>query len=120
MDNGVPEKYGVLDFTKCKTKEEKISQCKKGIEFVIKATKPEVISIEDIQHQVNLQTFKTLAELKGVLENMVYEKEHLLISGVGKYPGYNYYNVAGVDVGVKPKGEGDQEQKTVNVRDLMP
>ncbi|MGE5424380.1 MAG: NADH-quinone oxidoreductase subunit NuoI [Syntrophothermus sp.] len=52
--------------------------------------------------------------------NMVYEKENLLISGEGKYHGYNFYRVAGVDAGVKPKGEGDEEEKTVNIRDLMP
>ena len=27
--------------------------------------------------------------------NLIYEKEDLLISGVGKYPGYNFYRVAG-------------------------
>ena len=28
-------------------------------------------------------------------QNLVYEKEDLLINGTGKYPGYNYYQVAG-------------------------
>ncbi len=45
-------------------------------------------------------------------ENMVYEKEHLLISGPGKYPGYNFYKVAGVSVGVK-------EDEPVDIRGLM-
>ena len=53
-------------------------------------------------------------------QNMVYEKEHLLISGEGKYPGYNFYKHAGVDMGVKGKGEGDNEEKPVDVKDLMP
>lgn len=53
-------------------------------------------------------------------QNMVYEKEHLLINGEGKYHGYNFYKVAGVDVGVKGKGEGYNEEPAVNVRDLMP
>ena len=44
--------------------------------------------------------------------NMVYEKEHLLIEGPGKYPGYNYYRVAGAAVGGKDKGEA----KTRNLR----
>jgi NADH-quinone oxidoreductase subunit I len=45
-------------------------------------------------------------------ENMVYEKEHLLISGPGKYPEYNFYRVAGVSVGVK-------EDEPVDIRGLM-
>lgn len=53
-------------------------------------------------------------------QNLVYEKEDLMIDGQGKYHGYNYYRVAGVDVGVKGKGEGEKERKPVNVRDLMP
>jgi hypothetical protein len=53
-------------------------------------------------------------------QNMVYEKEHLLISGEGKYHGYNFYKNAGVEIGVKRKGEGDEEQPPVDVRSLMP
>jgi NADH-quinone oxidoreductase subunit I len=51
---------------------------------------------------------------------MVYEKEHLLIDGEGKYHGYNFYQQAGVDMGVKGKGEGENEEKPVDVKDLMP
>jgi NADH-quinone oxidoreductase subunit I len=29
-------------------------------------------------------------------QNLVYEKDHLLINGPGKIPGYNFYHVAGV------------------------
>lgn len=36
--------------------------------------------------------------------NLVYEKENLLISGTGKYPGYNFYRVPGVRIGGKDKG----------------
>jgi NADH-quinone oxidoreductase subunit I len=53
-------------------------------------------------------------------QNMVYEKEHLLISGQGKYPDYNFYKNAGVSVGVKEKGEGDHEEKPLDLKDLMP
>lgn len=53
-------------------------------------------------------------------QNMVYEKEHLLISGEGKYHGYNFYKNAGVEIGVKRKGEGDEEETPVDFRDLMP
>ena len=52
--------------------------------------------------------------------NLVYEKEDLLISGPGKYPGYNFYRVAGVAVGGKGKGESENEEPPTDVRDLMP
>jgi NADH-quinone oxidoreductase subunit I len=53
-------------------------------------------------------------------QNMVYEKEDLLIDGQGKYQGYNFYKLAGVDAGVKGKGEGETEDKPVDVKQLMP
>jgi NADH-quinone oxidoreductase subunit I len=52
--------------------------------------------------------------------NMVYEKQHLLIDGQGKYPGYNFYRVAGVAVGGKAKGEAQGESPPVDVRSLLP
>lgn len=55
-----------------------------------------------------------------VRQNMVYEKEHLLIDGQGKYHGYNFYRQAGVDMGVKKKGEGENEEPPVDVKSLMP
>lgn len=51
---------------------------------------------------------------------LVYEKEDLLISGPGKYPEYNFYRVAGVSVGVKDKGEGENESAPVDVHSLIP
>jgi NADH-quinone oxidoreductase subunit I len=53
-------------------------------------------------------------------QSLVYEKEHLLISGPGKYHDYSFYRVAGVAVRGKDKGEGDNEQAHVNIRGLMP
>ena len=53
-------------------------------------------------------------------QNMVYEKEHLLISGPGKYPDYNFYRVAGLAIGGKDKGEAEHEDAPVDVRSLMP
>ena len=53
-------------------------------------------------------------------QNLVYEKEDLLIDGQGKYHGYNFYKVAGVYVGVKGKGEGEDENKPVDIKKLMP
>ncbi len=53
-------------------------------------------------------------------QNMVYEKEDLLIDGQGKYHGYNFYREAGVDAGVKGKGEGENENKPVDIKSLLP
>lgn len=53
-------------------------------------------------------------------QNMVYEKEHLLIDGPGKRHDYNFYRVAGLAIGGKDKGEAEHEQPPVNVRSLLP
>lgn len=55
-----------------------------------------------------------------VRQNLVYEKEHLLIRGPGKYPGYDFYRVAGLAIGGKDKGEAENEEPPVDVRSLMP
>ncbi len=52
--------------------------------------------------------------------NLVYEKEHLLIDGEGKYHGYNFYRVAGVAIGGKDKGGSENERPPVDVRSLLP
>lgn len=53
-------------------------------------------------------------------QNMVYEKEDLLIAGQGKYKGYNFYKVAGVSIGGKDKGQAQNESPPVDMHDLMP
>ena len=53
-------------------------------------------------------------------QNLVYEKEDLLINGPGKYPDYNFYRVAGLAIGGKGKGEAEHEEAPVDVRGLMP
>jgi NADH-quinone oxidoreductase subunit I len=53
-------------------------------------------------------------------QDMVYEKEDLLISGCGKYPGYSFYRIAGVPIRGKGKGEGDEDEAAVDVRGVMP
>jgi len=53
-------------------------------------------------------------------QNLVYEKEDLLISGQGKYPGYNFYRVAGMTIKDKDKGEAENEAPPVDVRSLLP
>ena len=53
-------------------------------------------------------------------QNLVYEKENLLISGTGKYPGYSFYNVAGLAIKDKAKGQAENEEAPVDVRSLLP
>lgn len=53
-------------------------------------------------------------------QNMVYEKEDLLIDGQGKYHGYNFYRVAGLAIGGKDKGEGIEDLPPVDVRSIRP
>lgn len=52
--------------------------------------------------------------------SLVYEKEDLLISGPGKYPGYDFYRVAGLQIKGKDKGDAENERPPVDVRSLMP
>ena len=52
--------------------------------------------------------------------NLVYEKEHLLIDGPGKYPDYNFWKVSGVEIVTKGKGKGENEAPATDVRSLMP
>ena len=52
--------------------------------------------------------------------NLVYEKEDLLISGTGKYPGYSFYRVSGLAIPGKDKGEAQGEQPPVDVKSLLP
>lgn len=55
-----------------------------------------------------------------VRQDLVYEKEHLLISGPGKYPDYNYYRVSGMAVADKPKGAAQNEAAPIDLRSLLP
>lgn len=53
-------------------------------------------------------------------QNLVYEKEDLLISGTGKYPDYNFYRVAGVGIAGKAKGTAQNEALPIDVKSLLP
>jgi NADH-quinone oxidoreductase subunit I len=53
-------------------------------------------------------------------QSLVYEKEDLLINGPGKYPGYNFYRVAGLAIAGKEKGEAENEEKPVDPWSLLP
>jgi NADH-quinone oxidoreductase subunit I len=53
-------------------------------------------------------------------QNMVYEKEHLLIDGTGKNHDYNFYRVAGMTIGGKEKGQAENESPPVDLKTLLP
>lgn len=53
-------------------------------------------------------------------QSLVYEKEDLLIDGPGKYPDYNFYRHAGIEIGGKGKGEGVDEEEPVDIWSLLP
>ncbi len=53
-------------------------------------------------------------------QNMVYEKEDLLINGTGKYPDYNFYRVAGLAIRGKDKGQAENEAPPIDLRSLLP
>jgi len=53
-------------------------------------------------------------------QDLVFEKEDLLIAGQGKYPGYNFYKVAGVAIGGKGKGCAENEARPEDIHNLMP
>ena len=53
-------------------------------------------------------------------QEMVYEKEDLMIDGPGKYPDYNFYRIAGLAIGGKDKGEAEGEDPPIDPWGLMP
>ncbi|MXP67309.1 NADH-quinone oxidoreductase subunit NuoI [Pantoea sp. Aalb] len=53
-------------------------------------------------------------------QDLVYEKEDLLISGSGKYPDYNFYHLSGVSISGKRKGNANNEVKPIDVKGLLP
>jgi len=53
-------------------------------------------------------------------QNMVYTKENLTIDGQGKHHGYNYYNVSGMTIGGKDKGEAENEEEPIDLKQLLP
>ena len=53
-------------------------------------------------------------------QDLVYEKDDLLISGPGKYPEYNFYRKTGMAINGKDKGDADDEAKPIDVKSLLP
>ncbi len=52
--------------------------------------------------------------------DLVYEKEHLMISGPGKYQGYDYWRVCGVAIGGKDVGAAEREYPPTERDSLLP
>ncbi|BAP58320.1 NADH-quinone oxidoreductase subunit NuoI [Candidatus Tachikawaea gelatinosa] len=53
-------------------------------------------------------------------QDLVYEKEDLIISGPGKYPEYNFYRFTGKKIKNKDKGEANNEEKPIDLKTLLP
>ena len=53
-------------------------------------------------------------------QNLVYEKNDLLISGTGKYPEYNFYRWSGLAIVGKDKGQAINEKKPVDIHSILP
>ena len=53
-------------------------------------------------------------------QQLVYEKEDLLINGPGKDHDYHFYKVAGMAIGGKDKGQAQNEEAPEDVRTLLP
>jgi NADH-quinone oxidoreductase subunit I len=43
-----------------------------------------------------------------------------MINGPGKYPDYNFWQVAGVSIGGKDKGQAENELTPTDIHSLMP
>lgn len=52
-------------------------------------------------------------------QDLVYEKEDLLIFGLGKYLEYNFYWMVGMVIDGKDKGEVENEVKFIDVKSLL-
>lgn len=53
-------------------------------------------------------------------QDLVYEKSDLLISGPGKYLGYDFYQFSGVQTCIKGKGEAKNELQPIDVKNILP
>lgn len=72
FDNEELVGYGKIEMTQS-SPIERISALKQWLLNMIAKWRPNLIGIEDIQQQDNVQIFKVLAQLQGVLLNTVYE-----------------------------------------------
>ncbi len=66
--------YGKIEMTQ-KTPLERIAGVKQWMLSMLMKWRPDVVAIEDIQQQKNVQIFKVLAHLQGVLLNTLFENK---------------------------------------------
>jgi len=69
-------------------------------------------------HAIQLTPDFEMAEYER--QNLLYRKEHLLISGSGKYHDYKFYKVSGKAIAGKAKGEAERELPPVDIKSLLP
>ena len=79
---------------------------------------PDVMTYMCPTHAIQLTPDFEMAEY--VRQDMVWEKEHMLINGTGKYHDYNFYKIAGKAIGGKGKGEARNEAPPIDRRSLLP
>ena len=75
---------------------------------------------EDACPTLAIQLVPDFEMSEGRRAELVYDKEDLLIDGVGKYPDYNFWRRSGVAIGGKGKGEAAGERAPVDPRSLLP
>jgi len=66
--------YGKIEMTQ-RAPTERIAALKQWMLSMLVKWKPDRVAIEDIQKQENIQIFKVLAQLQGVLENALFEQK---------------------------------------------
>jgi len=85
FDNEELVGYGKIEMTQ-KNPTERISALRQWLLSMLTKWHPDTVSIEDIQKQENVQIFKILAQLQGVLENTLFEnKYHYTVDHVASW-----------------------------------
>lgn len=116
-------KYGDFDYSKSKyTYSQAIMNIEKEIEKVISENVISAIFIEDIQLRKNVQSFKRLAQLQGVLINL-FEKNEYLYSFVAPTSWQSFCQARGrttkelkSKITTLEKKEGKKESKILSIQ----
>ena len=72
-DDGVLVSYGTYKTDGTKDTTERINEVKKWLHYMIDNYEIDFIGLEDIQYQKNIETYRTLAKLQGVLIDTIFE-----------------------------------------------
>jgi Holliday junction resolvasome RuvABC endonuclease subunit len=79
FDDKVLVDYGLQNFKKFKSSDQKVSEIKKWMTDTIVEKKAEVFAIEDIQFQGMITAYRSLAELIGVIKSHFYDNDYAYI-----------------------------------------